>query len=152
MVVVNGVPSRWYFSPLSLKADILMKFYSLVKILLSIILFLSGCTITGGKESISQPVLRHEMDEARLLTESEFMNRVRQSATIINEGLLRIEKAVTQYAADSGGRLPPWKSSDMKSRLLDGGYIERWPAIPPFAFTDQVENEFLVASCQYCLF
>lgn len=130
---------------LSLKGSILMKFYCLIKILLMIILFSSGCTITTVRGPNSNSDLRHEMDEAQLLTESEFMSRVRQSASIINEGLLRIEQAVTSYADDNDGSLPSGNLDEIKSLLLNGGYLERWPTIPPFAFTDPVEYEYSVS-------
>ena len=133
------------FPSLSLKDSSLMKFYCLIKILLMIILFSSGCTLTAVKGPNPSSDLRHEMDEAQLLTEPEFMNRVRQSASIINEGLLRIEQAVTGYAADNGGSLPSGNLDEIKSLLLNGGYLERWPTIPPFAFTDPVEYGYMVS-------
>ena len=113
-----------------------------MKMIVFTILFLSGCADISLQDPVLQDVLLHEEDEAQLLTEAEFMSRVSQSAAIINDGLLEIQGAVEKYAADNGGSMPSGKHEEIKSLLLDGGYIERWPTVPPFAFTDhQAEHE-----------
>ena len=102
---------------------------------LLIILSVYGCA------TIAQPntSLRHESSEDRLLTEAEFMNRVSQSATLINEGLSAIYNAAKQYANDNNGNLPKGPREAVRSLLLDEGYLEEWPVVPAFAFTDPVQ-------------
>ena len=104
---------------------------------LLVVLIVQGCAADKWQSS----ELLHEHDEVKLITEQEFMARVARSATSIYEGLSSISAAAHLYALDHDGRLPPGNSDKVKALLLEGGYIDAWPVIPPFAFTNPVQDE-----------
>ena len=104
-------------------------------------MFFLGCANTALQDTS----VRHESDEASLLTKAEFMDRVSQSALLIYEGLFAISEAAKQYALDHDGRLPVGGSDVVRDLLVGGGYIKAWPAIPPFAFTDPVQFDLKYA-------
>lgn len=108
-------------------------------LILFVVLVVYGCTSTTSQNV----VLRHEQDESSLLTEKEFMARISQSATLIYVGLNAISDAAKLYSLDHNGRLPPGNKKKIKPQLLDGGYLKAWPMVPPFAFTDPGQNEFI---------
>jgi hypothetical protein len=111
-------------------------------LLLLIVLFVHGCASTAPESTeLDSTALRHETSESVLLTEAEFMDRVTQSADLIYEGLRAINDAVNQYFIDSNGSLPRG-SNQLRDLLLDGGYLEEWPVVPPFAFTDPGQGHF----------
>ena len=75
------------------------------------------------------------------MSKQEFMDKVAQAATLIYEGMRTINDAVAQYVKDNDGKLPGDSVSKARELLQDGGYIDEWPTIPPFAFTDPVQYE-----------
>jgi hypothetical protein len=101
-----------------------------------------GCVSTGPA---SGPTLLHESSEPEVMSRLEFMDKVAQSATLIYEGMRTINDAVAQYAKDNDGKLPGDSPSKTRTLLQDGGYIDKWPTIPPFAFTDPVQYELKYA-------
>jgi hypothetical protein len=103
-------------------------------LMLFIVLFVHGCASTGSESTL----LRHENSESRLLTKSEFMARVSQSADRIYKGMSAVNDAARLYAIDNNGNLPMVSSKKVRSLLLDGGYLKEWPDVPPFAFTDPI--------------
>jgi hypothetical protein len=107
-------------------------------LILLILLLVYGCSSLALKSA----GLRHESSESRLLTEQEFMERVSQSATLIYEGMITISEAAKLYAVDNNGSFPLGNSKVVRSLLLAEGYLETWPVIPPFAFTDPDQDEF----------
>ena len=114
---------------------------------LFVFLFVYGCADTAlqssslwQKKDVSSPLMRHEEDESKLLTKEEFMERVVQSATMIYEGLSAINDAGERYAIDNDGRLPQGRDSVVRSMLIDEGYLNAWPVVPAFAFTDSDEH------------
>jgi hypothetical protein len=52
-----------------------------------------------------------------------------------------VREAVDLYAKDNGGALPSEEDPDEKKILLEGGYLEEWPLVPTFAFTEPVQKE-----------
>jgi hypothetical protein len=121
---------------ISLIYDVFRKLKKLLPILTALVVY--GCVSTGPA---SGPTLLHEASEPEIMTKQEFMDRVAQSATLIYEGMRAINDAAKQYATDNDGKLPGSNISKVKELLLDGGYIEQWPVIPPFAFTDPIQYE-----------
>jgi hypothetical protein len=98
-------------------------------------LFAYGCTSIALEGNImTDPSLRHENSESKLLTEKEFMSRVSKSATLIYEGLRTISEAAEVYAVHNVGQLPQSTSDVVKALLMDGGYLKEWPVVPAFAF------------------
>ncbi len=112
-------------------------------LLLLIALFVHGCASTAPENNdLNSNALRHETSESALLTEAEFMDRVSQSADIIYEGLRAIDDAAQQYFIDNKGSLPR-TGNQLRDLLLARGYLEEWPEIPPFAFTEpRVQDVF----------
>ena len=109
-------------------------------LLLLIVLFVHGCASTVLENNeLNETALRHETSESVLLTETEFMDRVTQSADLIYEGLHIIDDAARQYFIDSEGRLPR-TGNHLRDLLLDGGYLDVWPVAPPFAFFSPVQG------------
>jgi hypothetical protein len=106
---------------------------------LLLLLFVCGCAAPTQQGE----ALRHETYESSLLTEQEFMARVSQTATLVFESMQAVSDAANRYALDNDGRLPPGTSKSVKALLLDGGYLETWPTLPPFAFTDPVHNNLV---------
>ena len=104
---------------------------------LLVVLIVQGC----AADTLQRTELLHEHDEAKLITEQEFMARVARSATLIYEGLSSISTAAQLYALDHEGRLPSGNSDKVKKLLLEGGYLNAWPVIPPFAFTNPAQDE-----------
>ncbi len=112
-------------------------------LLLLIVLFVHGCASTAPENNeLNSTALRHETSESELLTEAEFLDRVTQSADLIYEGLRAINDAAEQYFIDSNGSLPR-TGNQLRDLLLARGYLEEWPEIPPFAFTEpRVQDDF----------
>ena len=104
---------------------------------LLVVMIVQGC----AGDTLQRTELLHEHNEVKLITEQEFMARVARSATLIYEGLSSISTAAQLYAQDHEGRLPSGNSDKVKKLLLDGGYLNAWPVIPPFAFTNPVQDE-----------
>jgi hypothetical protein len=114
---------------------------------LFVFVFVCGCADTAllssslrYEEDESSPLIRHEEDESKLPTKAEFMEKVALSASMIYEGLRAIKDAGERYAIDNDGRLPQGRDSVVRSMLLDGGYLNAWPVVPAFAFTDLHEH------------
>ena len=116
-------------------------------LLLLIVLFVHGCASIAPESTeldstaLDSTALRHETSESALLTEAEFMDRVSRSADIIHEGLNVISDAINQYFIDNNGAMPPARMN-LRDLLLDGGYLEEWPVVPPFAFFDRRQGSF----------
>jgi hypothetical protein len=108
-------------------------------LLLLITLFFYGCASTLP---LPDTTLLHEQFENGLVSKQEFMERVEQSATLIYEGMSAINEAAKQYALDHNDKLPTGNVKVTRSLLLEGGYLEAWPVIPPFAFTEPVQTDF----------
>jgi len=108
-------------------------------LLLLITLLLYGC---AGTLPLHDTTLLHEQFENGLMSKQEFNDRVTQSATLIYEGMRTINDAASRYALDNSGKLPTGNVKVVRSLLLEGGYLEAWPVIPPFAFTDPVQSDF----------
>jgi hypothetical protein len=119
-----------------------------IKILfLFVFVFVYGCADTALQSSslwqekdVGSQLMLHEEDESKLLTKAEFMEKVALSAAMIYEGLRAINDAGEQYAIDNDVRLPQGRDSVVRSMLLDGGYLNAWPVVPAFAFTDLHEH------------
>ena len=112
-----------------------------IRLLLSVLL-VYGCAGTPMEDS----AIRHETSESQLLTEQEFMERASQSAALIYEGFDSISRAAGQYAMDNDGRLPAGLPKAVKALLLERGYLERWPVLPPFAFANPVDYPFVYSN------
>jgi hypothetical protein len=104
--------------------------------LLFLLIVLSVCGCASSALLQESPALLHESSESSLLTEEAFMERVSQSVTQIYEGLRAISDAAKLFAIDNDGNLPTGGFSKIRASLLDGGYLNAWPVLPPFAFTD----------------
>ena len=102
-------------------------------LLLLIVVSACGCAQTTH-EFVTLP---HETSESKVLTETEFMSRVSQSATQIYEGFQSIDSAARQYATENNGNLPDGSRHETKAQLLDGGYLKKWPVVPAFAYSVQ---------------
>lgn len=102
--------------------------------------FLGGCAKLSGP-SIGQNNILHESQESLLLSEVEFINRVQRSANLIYEGLKDIKAAVELYALDHEGTLPDGPYEQVVQKLIDDGYLEKWPEVPLFAFTEPYQRE-----------
>ena len=95
----------------------------------------------------NKPTLLHEESEPNLLTKQEFIDRSVQSALLIYEGMRTVSEAAQKYALDNNDTLPisnPQKT--VKELLLEGGYLNSWPTVPPFAFTDPTQLELKYAN------
>jgi hypothetical protein len=108
-------------------------------LLLLITLFFYGC---AGTLPLHDTTLLHEQFENGLMSKQEFNDRVTQSATLIYEGMSTINDAASRYALNNSDKLPTGNVKAVRSLLLEGGYLEAWPVIPPFAFTDPVQTDF----------
>ena len=108
-------------------------------LLLLTVLFMFGCANISPSLDTSLP---HESFESKLMTEEEFMDRVKKSATLVYEGMREVHDAARQYALDNNDTLPVGTPSAVQSLLLQEEYLKTWPVIPPFAFTDPVQYEF----------
>jgi hypothetical protein len=107
-----------------------------------LLLFLILVSVCGCASTTQKTIkLRHETSESKLLTEAEFMGRVSQSATQIYEGFRAIDSAARLYASENGGNFPAGSRQEAKSKLLGGGYLNEWPVVPEFAFTDPTQYE-----------
>jgi hypothetical protein len=104
------------------------------------VLFFCGCTNTAIIQE--SEALQHENNEDRLLTKEEFFSRVSQSADLIYEGLRAIRDAVRLYSNDNNGELPSGSNQVLRALFLEEGYLEEWPVVPVFAFTDPVQKDF----------
>lgn len=102
-------------------------------------LFLCGCTNTAIITESAD--LQHESKAGRLLAEEEFFARASQSADLIYEGMSAVRNAVSLYLNDNDGALPSVGVNAVKDLLLDQEYIDAWPVVPSFAFTDPVQKE-----------
>lgn len=109
------------------------------RLLLITVLVALGCASTSPP---GRTTLLHEQSESRLMTEREFTDRVTQSATLIYEGMRAINDAANRYALDNKVDFPIGNYKSARALLLDGGYLESWPVIPPFAFTDPLQTDF----------
>lgn len=103
-------------------------------------LFLCSCTNTAI--ITESAALQHESKEERLLAEEEFFARVSQTSDLIYEGMSAIRNAVSLYAKENNGALPSVSINAVRALLLEGGYLEEWPVVPAFAFTDPVKGDF----------
>lgn len=111
-----------------------------MKRLLLFLIVVSACGCAGMAQKTTK--LSHETAESKVLTETEFMARVSQSATQIYEGFQAIDSAARQYATENNGNLPDGLRHETKAQVLDGGYLKEWPVVPEFAFTDPFQHEF----------
>ena len=105
------------------------------------LLLLCGCSglrLTGNSGDIA--TLQHENQASQLLSEEEFMARATRSATLLYQGMLAISDAAKQYAAAHDNQLPRGTTEQIKHLLLDGGFLDVWPVVPPFAFVEQIPN------------
>lgn len=105
-------------------------------VLMALIVY--GCV---GMAPPSEPTLHHETSVPEIMTKQEFEDKVAQTATLIYEGMRTINDAAVQYAKDNDDKLPSRSTSKARELLQAGGYIDEWPTIPPFAFTDPVDYE-----------
>ena len=113
---------------------------TLLYLLLAVLTF--GCAAGSPKTPAFRQEtaeLRHESAESALLTEEEFMDRAAQSATIIYEGLKAVDDAITRYTLDHNGDFPPGGHREVRALLLEQGYLQEWPIVPVFAYTDPVQ-------------
>ena len=109
------------------------------KLLLQLtVLFMFGCANISPSLDTSLP---HESSESKLMTEEEFMDRVKKSTPLVYEGMRTVHDAARQYALDNNGTLPVGTSREVEALLLQEGYLKAWPVIPPFAFTDPVQHD-----------
>ena len=122
----------------SIMEKIVMK--TLLYLLLAVLAY--GCAAGSPKSTVFRQEtseLRHESAENALLTEEEFMDRASQSATIIYEGLKAVDDAITRYTLDHNGDFPPGGYQAVRALLLEQGYLQEWPIVPVFAYTDPVQ-------------
>lgn len=113
------------------------------KIFLSLMMMLFlGC----ANIALQDTALRHESDEVDLLTKDEFIDRASRSALLVYEGMLAVSEAAKQYALDHDGLLPTGGHRAVRSLLMEQGYINVWPVLPIFAFSDPVQNEVKYSS------
>ncbi|MFC1779500.1 hypothetical protein ACFLZU_04090 [Thermodesulfobacteriota bacterium] len=113
---------------------------TLLYLLLAVLAY--GCAAGSPKTTAFRQEtteLRHESAENALLTEEEFMDRAAQSATIIYEGLKAVDDAITRYTLDHNGDFPPGGYQEVRALLLEQGYLQEWPIVPAFAYTDPVQ-------------
>lgn len=108
-------------------------------LILLFLLIVYGCANTAAIQE--DVVLQHESNEDRLLTEEEFFARVSTSADLIYEGMSAVREAVNLYASDNNDTLPSGSRKIVKKLLLEGGYLEKWPVVPFFAFKDPVQRD-----------
>lgn len=102
----------------------------------------SGCSLPSVHMTSPETTLLHEESLNTQMTEEEFMEKAALSAQIIHEGLRSISEAALRHGLDKDGNFPLTDANQIKARLLEEGFLNSWPQIPPFAFTDSIQDEF----------
>jgi hypothetical protein len=114
----------------------------MINILLLIATMLSsGCSISSLHSTSPKDSPLHEEALNTLMAEEEFMEKATLSAQIIHEGLRTISEATLRHGLDKDGNFPLRDATQIRARLLEEGYLNSWPPIPPFAFTDPIQDD-----------
>ena len=111
------------------------------RLILITALLSSGCSLSYLHTTSPEASLLHEQSLNTRMTEEEFMEKAALSAQIIYDGLRTISEAALRHGLDEKGNFPLRAADQIMARLLEEGYLNTWPQIPPFAFTDSIHDE-----------